>query len=87
MQRFSRLLGAQAGNLALVVMATGGVWIAGGIAPDIVDQLRQGGFEDGFLDKGRMRYVVEPIPVWVVLDEHAPLRGAARRAVREVQKL
>lgn len=81
-RRFARLLGAQAGNLALTLMATAGVWIAGGIAPDIVEELRGGGFGDGFLTKGRMRHVVERIPVWVVLDEHAGLRGAARCAAQ-----
>ncbi|MFO8173600.1 MAG: glucokinase [Gemmatimonadota bacterium] len=82
MKRFCRLLGAEAGNLALTVMATGGVWIGGGIAPDILHLLREGPFLEGFTAKGRLRKLMERIPVRVILDEHVALRGAARRAFR-----
>lgn len=82
LDRFCRLLGAEAANLALKVFATGGVWIGGGIAPAIVDELRQGSFVEAFLGKGRMRELLEEMPVTVILQEKAGLRGAARFAGR-----
>ncbi|MDX1631745.1 MAG: glucokinase [Thermoanaerobaculia bacterium] len=82
LDRFCRLLGAEAGNLALKLLATGGVWIGGGIAPSIVDELREGSFLEGFLEKGRMREIVAATPVSVILAEKAGLRGAARVARR-----
>lgn len=83
MERFCRLLGAQAGNLALTLLATRGVWIGGGIAPDILDFLEKGGFREGFTAKGRMKSLLDGIPVRVILEEHAPLLGAARCALRK----
>jgi len=78
---FVRLYGAEAGNLALKLMATGGVWVAGGIAPKIRPALEQWGFVDAFLAKGRMRPLLERMPVHLVLDDRAALIGAARFAV------
>jgi glucokinase len=77
---FAHLYGEEAGNLALKLMATGGVWVGGGIAPKILPVLEGGAFLDGFLAKGRMRPLLEAIPVHVVLDDRAALLGAARRA-------
>jgi glucokinase len=77
---FARLYGEEAANLALKLMARGGVWIAGGIAPKILPVLEAGHFMDGFLRKGRMRSLLETVPVRVIVDELAPLRGAALRA-------
>jgi glucokinase len=74
------IYGAQAGNLALTVLATGGVFLGGGIAPRIVDRLRQGEFMKAFTAKGRMSRLLERIPVWVVLNDRAALLGAARHA-------
>lgn len=74
---FVSLYGAEAGNLALKVVARGGVYVAGGIAPKILPKLLDGTFEASFLDKGRMRPVLEEIPVQVVLDPDAGLLGAA----------
>lgn len=82
LDRFCRLLGAEAGNLALKLFATGGVWIAGGIAPSIVEVLRDGPFREAFLAKGRMRKLLETIPVRVILDDKAGLVGATRVASR-----
>ena len=59
--------------------------MAGGIAPRIVDALRDGRFRDAFLDKGRMRPLLEQMPVQVVLDTDAGLLGAALMAAREAQ--
>jgi glucokinase len=80
LERFVRLYGEEAGNLALKVMATGGVWVGGGIAPKIRRFLDSGAFMEGFLAKGRMRPLLETIPVRIVLDVRAPLLGAARFA-------
>lgn len=74
---FMSALGAQAGNLALTVGATGGVYVAGGIAPGILDALREGPFVSAFGAKGRMRDTLARIPVWVILDDDVGLTGAA----------
>ena len=72
--------GAEASNLALKVMATGGLFIAGGISPKILRKLQAPLFMESFLEKGRMRPLVESIPVYVVMNEKAGLLGAARCA-------
>lgn len=78
---FVRLYGAEAGNLALKHLAVGGVFVAGGIAPKILDFLAQPTFVEAFLGKGRMRPLLETMPVKVVLDDLTALRGAARAAL------
>jgi glucokinase len=78
MDLFALLYGREAGNAALKHMALGGVYLGGGIAPKNLDLLRRGGFLRGFLDKGRMRTLMERMPVKVILSERAPLLGAAR---------
>lgn len=82
---FVRFFGAAAGDLALCLMATGGIFLAGGIAPKILSALRSGGFAEAFRDKGRHGPLLERIPVRVVRDEDAALLGAARRAARALQ--
>jgi glucokinase len=77
---FTSILGAKAGNLALDVLALGGVFIAGGIAPKILPKLTDGRLHQAFLDKGRQRPVLERIPLRVSLEPDAPLLGAARLA-------
>ncbi|MHB1676203.1 MAG: glucokinase [Sulfuriferula sp.] len=74
---FVRLYGGEAGNLALKLMATGGVYLGGGIAPRILPALTNGGFIAAFLNKGRMRGLLETIPVRVILNDQAALFGAA----------
>ena len=74
---FVSIYGAEAGNFALKVMATGGLYVAGGIAPKILTRLKNGPFIERFTAKGRMRPLLEGIPVRVVLAEEAALRGAA----------
>jgi len=72
--------GAEASNLALKAMSTGGLFLAGGISPKILTKLSAPPFMQAFLDKGRMRPLVEAIPVQVVTNEKAGLLGAARCA-------
>jgi len=72
--------GAEAANLALKAMATGGLFLAGGISPKILAKLRGPVFMQSFLEKGRLRSLVESIPVQVVTNEKAGLLGAARCA-------
>jgi glucokinase len=80
LELFATLYGAEAGNLALRVLATGGIFLAGGIAPKLLPWLRGPKFTDAFVTKGRLSPFIAAIPVRVILDEHAPLRGVARRA-------
>lgn len=77
---FVSIYGAEAGNLALKTMALGGVYIGGGIAPKIIEKLREPLFMEAFLDKGRLRRVLEDIPVRVILNPKTALLGAARCA-------
>jgi glucokinase len=74
------LWGAEAANLALKLLATGGVWLAGGVAPKVLPELERGGCLAAFLDKGRLRRVLERMPLRVILDESTGLLGAARHA-------
>ena len=80
MDLFVSLYGAEAGNLALKMMATGGIYVAGGIAPKILTMMMGGRFANSFNDKGRLRRVLEPIPLRVILSDKAPLIGAAQCA-------
>lgn len=79
---FARIYGAEAGNLALKVLARGGVYIAGGIAAQIMGKLRDGEFLRAFADKGRFAGLMGNIPVHVVLNPKLGLMGAARVAER-----
>lgn len=74
---FVHLYGVEAGNLALKLMATGGVYIGGGIAPKILEPLQTGAFMAGFCAKGRMRPLLEKMPVRVILNDRTALYGPA----------
>jgi glucokinase len=74
------IYGAQAGNTALSLMATGGVYLGGGMPTRIVPRLLEGGFMRAFLDKGRFEPLMERIPVYVILNDKTALLGAARAA-------
>lgn len=74
---FVRLYGAEAGNFALKVMSRGGVYLGGGIAPKILPCLQNGKFLDAFFSKGRMRHLLEAMPVKVILSNRVALYGAA----------
>lgn len=69
--------GAEAGNLALRAKALGGIYVGGGIAPKILPKLVEGGFLHAFTDKGRYAEFVSRVPVHVILNDEAALRGAA----------
>src|SRR5205823_3473607 len=71
LELFCKLYGAEAGNFALKTLATGGVFVAGGIAPRIIEHLKDGRFREAFFDKGRMHRLLEQIPVQVVLNTEA----------------
>ena len=78
---FASIYGAAAGNLGLQVMAVGGVYIGGGIAPKIIWKLKEGTFMKAFKEKGRLSRIVAQIPVRVILNERTALLGAASRAM------
>jgi len=78
---FTSIYGAAAGNLALQVMAVGGVYVGGGIAPKIIWKLKNGSFMKAFKDKGRLSRIVAQIPVKVIMNERTALLGAASRAM------
>ena len=73
--------GSAAGNLALQALALGGVYVAGGIAPKILAKLQDGTFFRAFCDKTKLSPVLARIPIYVVLNENAPVWGAAYRAL------
>lgn len=79
---FLGLYGAEAGNLALKLLATGGMYIGGGIAPKLKPLFMQSSFLHRFNRKGRMQHVVEQIPIRIILDDKAALQGAALHAAR-----
>ena len=75
---FTSLYGAEAGNLALKMMATRGVYVGGGIAPKIIPKLQESRFRTAFCAKGRLRSVMEMIPIQVIMNDQTALFGAAR---------
>jgi glucokinase len=77
---FCAMYGSEAGNLALKVLATGGVYLCGGIAPRILPWLEQGGFMRSFQDKGRLGAILARIEVRVVTRADPALLGAAHCA-------
>lgn len=87
MKVFRGAYGAEAGNLALKLLATGGIYLGGGIAPRMLDALGDGEFRQGFLDKGRLSVVLETIPVRVILDDSCALLGAAAYAEARAAEL
>jgi glucokinase len=74
---FVSAFGAEVGNVALKVLAVGGMYVGGGIAPKILKTMQSGEFTKAFLDKGRLSPLLEAIPVRVILDETCALLGAA----------
>jgi glucokinase len=82
---FVSILGAEAGNLALKVMATNGVYLGGGIPRRILPFLENGRFMKSFRYKGRMSDLVSQIPVFVILNPRIALLGAAGYGLEHYQ--
>jgi glucokinase len=82
LELFAEIYGAYAGNLALAGLCRNGVYIAGGIAPKIMDILGAGGFTQAFRDKGRFSAMMKEIPVYVITNPEIGLLGAKREAQR-----
>ncbi|MDX1616871.1 MAG: glucokinase, partial [Candidatus Promineifilaceae bacterium] len=74
---FLSILGSEAGNLVLQVLATGGVYLGGGIPPRILDELRGETFHQAFVSKGRFTQLLDSTPVQVIVNSKAALFGAA----------
>jgi glucokinase len=84
---FVSAYGAEAGNLALKLLSVGGVYVGGGIAPRILEKLRDGVFMRAFTDKGRLSPLLENIPVRIILESRAALLGAAAYAEARAAEL
>ena len=77
---FVSAYGAEAGNLALKVLSVGGMYVGGGIAPRILEKLKDGTFMKAFTDKGRLSQLLINMPVRIILESRAALMGAAAYA-------
>ncbi len=87
MELFVHLYGREAGNHALKVMATGGVYLGGGIAPKILRRLQKPEFLAAFFSKGRMEPLMRSMPVRVILNDRAALYGAALAAAQACSRI
>ncbi len=77
LELFVQLYAAEAGNLVLKKLARGGLYIGGGIAPKIIDWLRRPTFLQEFCNKGKMKELMESVPVHVIMDDRVALYGLA----------
>jgi glucokinase len=84
---FVTYYGAEAANLALKVLATGGVYLGGGIAPKIINKLKDGTFLRAFIGEGRMKALLAAMPVRVIMNDKTALIGAARYAALQAGKI
>ncbi|MCH9682762.1 MAG: glucokinase [Deltaproteobacteria bacterium] len=82
---FLGLYGAEAGNLALKVLATGGIYLGGGIAPKLARLIPESDFVDRFQAKGRMQGLLERIGLSIVMNDRAALQGAAHYGSRRAR--
>ena len=82
---FARILGAEAGNVALKALPTGGVFIAGGLVRHVLSFVREHTLE-GFLDKGRFATMLGRMPLWVVADGELGIAGAKRLADQQIHQ-
>lgn len=87
LELFVEILGAEAGNLALKVLATGGIYLAGGISPRILPYLKRPAFLEALQNKGRFKETLANIPVHVILDPEAGLWGAAAYGLQMAEGL
>ncbi len=77
---FVSAYGAESGNLALKILSVGGLYVGGGIAPRILEKLKDGIFMKAFTDKGRLSQLLVNMPVRIILESRAALMGAAAYA-------
>lgn len=87
LEMFVSAYGAEAGNMALKVLAVGGMYIGGGIAPKILNTMRSGAFMNAFTDKGRLSELLVRTPVHVILESRCALMGAAAYAEQRAAEL
>jgi len=87
MDMFVSAYGAEAGNLALKVLSVGGIYVGGGIAPRILEKLKDGTFMKAFTDKGRLSQLLVNMPVRVILESRTALMGAAAYAEARAAEL
>ncbi|MDT8273666.1 MAG: glucokinase [Desulfomonilia bacterium] len=77
LEMFLSILGAETGNLALKILATGGIYLGGGILPRILPAVNKSSFLDSFLNKGRLSPILKHIPISVILNPNVALMGTA----------
>ncbi len=87
MRIFASAYGAEAGNVALKVLAAGGIYLGGGVAPKSLKIMQDGEFLKAFLDKGRLSPLLQSVPVRIILDETCALLGAAAYAEARAAEL
>ncbi|SEG48089.1 glucokinase [Bryocella elongata] len=87
LKMFVSSYGAEAGNVALKVLAMGGIYLGGGIAPKIMKTMQNGEFVKAFLDKGRLSPLLHAVPVRIILDDTCALLGAAAYAEARAAEL
>lgn len=80
---FVSLYGAEAGNVALKFLSLGGLYIGGGIAPRLIEKIKEGKFHHSLINKGRFKELLHSIPIWIVLNDNTALLGAAYWAERK----
>jgi glucokinase len=85
LELFAHLYAVEAGNHALKIMSTAGVYLGGGIAPKNLDLFREGPFLGSFWSKGRMEPLMRDMPVKVILNDRTALYGAAVFAGTEIK--
>jgi len=79
---FVQIYGAYVGNIAMLIKPFGGIFITGGIAAKMVEKMQSEQFRNAYLNKGRMRTLVDQIPVYLVTDERIGVLGAMSGAVK-----
>jgi len=84
MELFVSILAAECGNAAVKYFSTGGIYLGGGMAPNILQYLRQPLFVENFVNKDKMREFLQAIPVYVILNQYTALQGAAWYAKRSI---
>ena len=82
---FSRLLGRVCGDLALITLPFGGIYLIGGVARHFGPHLLNCGFREGFRDKGRFSVFMDQFPVHLVTDDYAALTGCACHLTEQSQ--